>query len=80
MAQLGLGKAQIARRDADAALAALQKAVELDPKNAEAQYQLGYVQHVMKAERRRRRSARFRDRRSRSSRATCTSARAWAAP
>jgi tetratricopeptide (TPR) repeat protein len=46
--RLGLGRAQIARRDADAALAELQKAVELDPKNAEAQYQLGYVYHVMK--------------------------------
>jgi Flp pilus assembly protein TadD len=46
--RLGLGRAQIARRDADGALAELQKAVELDPKNAEAQYQLGYVQHVMK--------------------------------
>ena len=47
-ARLGLGKAQIARRDAAGALAALQKAVELDPKDAEAQYQLGFVQHVMK--------------------------------
>jgi tetratricopeptide (TPR) repeat protein len=46
--RLGLGKAQIARRDSAAALAELQKAVELDAKNAEAQYQLGYVQHVMK--------------------------------
>ena len=46
--RLGLGRAQIVRRDAAAALAELQKAVELDPKNAEAQYQLGYVQHVMK--------------------------------
>jgi tetratricopeptide (TPR) repeat protein len=46
--RLGLGRAQIARRDADAALAELQKAVEIDPKNAEAQYQLGYVQQVMK--------------------------------
>ena len=46
--RLGLGRAQIARRDADGALAELQKAVELDPKNAEAQYQLGYVQQVMK--------------------------------
>jgi tetratricopeptide (TPR) repeat protein len=46
--RLGLGRAQIARRDGDAALAELQKAVELDPKNAEAQYQLGYVYHVMK--------------------------------
>ena len=50
--RLGLGRAQIARRDADAALAELQKAVELDPKNAEAQYQLGYVQQVHEAERR----------------------------
>ena len=46
--RLGLGRAQIARRDAAAALAELQKAVEIDPKNADAQYQLGYVQHVMK--------------------------------
>jgi tetratricopeptide (TPR) repeat protein len=46
--RLGLGRAQIARRDAAAALAELQKAVELEPKNAEAQYQLGYVHHVMK--------------------------------
>ena len=50
--RLGLGRAQIARRDADGALAELQKAVELDPKNAEAQYQLGYVQQVHEAERR----------------------------
>ncbi|HEX9186994.1 MAG TPA: tetratricopeptide repeat protein, partial [Vicinamibacteria bacterium] len=46
--RLGLGRAQIARRDPDAALPELQKAVEVDPKNAEAQYQLGYVYHVMK--------------------------------
>jgi tetratricopeptide (TPR) repeat protein len=46
--RLGLGRAQVARRDADAALAELQKAVEIDPRNAEAQYQLGYVYHVMK--------------------------------
>jgi len=46
--RLGLGRTQIARRDPDAALPELQKAVELDPKNAEAQYQLGYVHHVMK--------------------------------
>jgi Flp pilus assembly protein TadD len=47
--RLGLGRVQIARRDAAAALVELQKAVELDPKNAEAQYQLGYVQLNMKA-------------------------------
>jgi len=46
--RLGLGRALVARRDAAAALVELQKAVELDPRNAEAQYQLGYVQHVMK--------------------------------
>lgn len=46
--RLGLGRAQIARRDPAAALVELQKAVELEPKNAEAQYQLGYVQQVMK--------------------------------
>ena len=46
--RLGLARAQVARRDADGAVAELQKAVELDPKSAEAQYQLGYVQHVMK--------------------------------
>jgi Tfp pilus assembly protein PilF len=46
--RLGLGRAQIARRDADAAVVELQKAVEIDPKNAEAQYQLGYVHQVMK--------------------------------
>jgi tetratricopeptide (TPR) repeat protein len=44
----GLGQAHIARRDADGAIAELQKAVELDPKDAEAQYQLGHVQQVMK--------------------------------
>ena len=47
--RLGLGRAQIARRDGSAALVELQKAVELDPKSAEAQYQLGYVQLNMKA-------------------------------
>jgi tetratricopeptide (TPR) repeat protein len=46
--RVGLGKVQIARRDSAAALAELQKAVELDAKNAEAQYQLGYVQLFMK--------------------------------
>jgi tetratricopeptide (TPR) repeat protein len=46
--RLGLGRAQIARRDSTAALAELQKAVELDPNLAEAHYQMGYVQHLMK--------------------------------
>jgi tetratricopeptide (TPR) repeat protein len=46
--RLGLGRAQIARRDGDAALAELQKAVELDPKSAEAQYWLGYAWQVLK--------------------------------
>jgi tetratricopeptide (TPR) repeat protein len=46
--RVGLGRAQIARRDGDAAVAELQKAVELDPKNAEAQYQLGYTLETLK--------------------------------
>jgi tetratricopeptide (TPR) repeat protein len=46
--RLGLAKALVSRRQADLALAELQKAVELEPGNAEAQFQLGYVQHVMK--------------------------------
>jgi Tfp pilus assembly protein PilF len=46
--RVALAKAYIAKRQPDAAITELQKAVELDPKLAEAQYQLGYVQHVMK--------------------------------
>ena len=46
--RVGLAKAYIAKRQADPALVELQKAVELDPKDAEAQYQLGFVQHVLK--------------------------------
>jgi tetratricopeptide (TPR) repeat protein len=46
--RLGLGRVQMARRDAAQALAELQKAVELDPKNAEAHYQLGVALHTMK--------------------------------
>jgi tetratricopeptide (TPR) repeat protein len=46
--RLGLGRAHIARRDGNSALPELQKAVELDPKNAEAQYYLGYALHVLK--------------------------------
>jgi tetratricopeptide (TPR) repeat protein len=45
---LGLGRAHLAKREADAAVAELQKAVELDPKNAEAQYDLGFALHVLK--------------------------------
>ena len=46
--RVGLARALIAQRKADAALVELQKAVELDPASAEAQYRLGYVRHVMK--------------------------------
>ena len=46
--RVGLAKAYIAKRQADPAVAELQKAVELDPANGEAQYQLGFVHHVMK--------------------------------
>ena len=48
--RVGLARAQIARRDAGAALTELQKAVELDPKRAEAFYQLGYVHLMMKGD------------------------------
>ena len=48
--RLGLAKAQVARRDVAGAIVELQKAVELDPKNAEAQYQLGYVLLRMKGD------------------------------
>lgn len=47
--RLGLARALLARRQTDAALAELQKAVELEPRNAEAQFQLGRVIHRMKA-------------------------------
>ena len=46
--RLGLARAYIAKRQADPAVTELQKAVELEPTNAEAQYQLGYVQHMLK--------------------------------
>jgi len=48
LARVGLAKALIAKRQPDGALAELQKAVEIEPSLAEAQYQLGFVQHVMK--------------------------------
>ncbi len=43
-----LGKALAAQRQADPAIAELAKATELDPKNAEAQFQLGFVNLVLK--------------------------------
>ncbi len=46
--RLGLGRAHIARRDGEGAVAELQKAVELDAKSAEAQYYLGYALHMLK--------------------------------
>ena len=48
--RLGLAKAQVARRDVAGAITELQKAVELDPKNAAAQYQLGHVLLRMKGD------------------------------
>ena len=48
LARVGLAKALIAKRQPDAALAELQKAVEIEPGLAEAQFQLGFVQHVLK--------------------------------
>jgi tetratricopeptide (TPR) repeat protein len=47
-ARVGLAKVLTAKRQPDAAIVELQKAVELEPGNAEAHYQLGYVQHVLK--------------------------------
>jgi len=46
--RVGLARAYVAKRQADLALAELQKAIELDPASAEAQYQLGYVRHMLK--------------------------------
>ncbi len=48
--RLGLARAQLVRRDADAAIVELTKAVELDPDYAEALYELGRVQLKMKAD------------------------------
>jgi tetratricopeptide (TPR) repeat protein len=41
--RVALARAQLERRDADAALAELKKAAELDPDNAEAQYETGHA-------------------------------------
>jgi tetratricopeptide (TPR) repeat protein len=46
--RVGLARALIANRQADAAIVELQKAVELAPTSAEANYQLGLAQHVQK--------------------------------
>jgi tetratricopeptide (TPR) repeat protein len=47
-ARVGLAKALVAKRQPDAAIVELQKAVELAPGDGEAQFQLGYVQQVVK--------------------------------
>ena len=49
-ARLGLGKALVMKRQPDAAIVELKKAVELDPKNAEAWYQLGYASYALKGD------------------------------
>jgi len=46
--RVGLARAYVAKRQPDLAVPELQKAVEMQPTNAEAQYQLGYVQHMLK--------------------------------
>ncbi len=46
--RLGLAKALVARRQVDAAIVELRKAVEIAPESAEAHYQLGLAQHVHK--------------------------------
>jgi tetratricopeptide (TPR) repeat protein len=47
-ARLGLAKAYVAKREPDPAVVELREAVKLDTNNAEAQYQLGQVLHLMK--------------------------------
>ncbi len=46
-ARVGLAKAYVAKRQAEPALAELNKALELEPGSAEAQYQLGVVNHTL---------------------------------
>jgi tetratricopeptide (TPR) repeat protein len=48
LARVGLGRAYAAKRQPDQAIVELKKAIELDPASAEAQYQLGYVQLLLK--------------------------------
>jgi tetratricopeptide (TPR) repeat protein len=50
LARTGLGRAYIAKRQADLALAELQKALEADPSMAEAHFRTGYAQQVLKRE------------------------------
>jgi tetratricopeptide (TPR) repeat protein len=47
-ARVGLAKAHVAKRQADPAVVELREAVRLDAANAEAQFQLGQVLHLMK--------------------------------
>lgn len=48
LARTGLARAYIAKRQADLALAELQKALEADPSMAEAHFRTGYAQQVLK--------------------------------
>jgi len=48
--RLGLARAQLGRRDADAAIVELTQAVALNPEYADAQYELGRVQLKMKSD------------------------------
>jgi len=47
--RLALARAQLERRDVDAAIVELTRAVELEPENSEAQYELGRVQLKLKS-------------------------------
>jgi tetratricopeptide (TPR) repeat protein len=48
--RVGLARALVLKRQADAALAELTKAVQLDPSSAEAQAQMGLVLHALKGD------------------------------
>jgi tetratricopeptide (TPR) repeat protein len=48
LARTGLARAYIAKRQADLALAELDKALQVDPGSAEAQFRTGYAQQVLK--------------------------------
>jgi tetratricopeptide (TPR) repeat protein len=48
--RIGLGRAYLAKRQADQALAELKKAIELAPKSAEANYYAGQALHVFKGD------------------------------